>query len=172
MFGNEQAREKISRETFEQKLRHPLAAKLRKQVEEWMSAFREQDLRAMVAEPQVSTVPLLRSIELSRGVLCSQFAHGGANLIVRGWSTRAEHLSWAMSLPQPALRGWVGGVGFVFRPGLGGRQSHSCVVFACFSSLMLVVLLLVSRCHLPAMLSFCFWLAGPSHAILSRCIVL
>eukprot|EP00752_Nemacystus_decipiens_P008416 g7524.t1 len=47
-----QAREKISRETFEQKLRHPLAAKLRKQVEEWMSAFREQDLRAMVAEPQ------------------------------------------------------------------------------------------------------------------------
>ncbi|CAM9651115.1 unnamed protein product [Ectocarpus sp. 4 AP-2014] len=47
-----QVREKISRETFEQKLRHPLAGKLRKQVEEWMSAFREQDLRAMVAEPQ------------------------------------------------------------------------------------------------------------------------
>lgn len=48
-----QAREKISRETFEQKLRHPLAAKMRKQIDEWMEAFREQDLRAMVAETQV-----------------------------------------------------------------------------------------------------------------------
>lgn len=48
-----QAREKISRETFEQKLRHPLAAKLRKKIEEWMSAFREQNLRAMVAEIKV-----------------------------------------------------------------------------------------------------------------------
>lgn len=50
-----QAREKISRETFEQKLRHPLAAKMRKQIDEWMEAFREQDLRAMVAETQVQT---------------------------------------------------------------------------------------------------------------------
>lgn len=53
MDGCVKAREKISRETFEQKLRHPLASKMRKQVEEWMSAFRDQDLRAMVAETQV-----------------------------------------------------------------------------------------------------------------------
>ncbi|CAM9402350.1 unnamed protein product [Discosporangium mesarthrocarpum] len=47
-----QVREKISRQTFDQKLNHPLAAKLRKQIEEWMTAFREQDLRAMAAELQ------------------------------------------------------------------------------------------------------------------------
>ena len=32
---------------------------MRKQVEEWMSAFRDQDLRAMVAETQVMLVMLL-----------------------------------------------------------------------------------------------------------------
>lgn len=71
-----QAREKISRTTFEQKLRHPLAAKLRKKIEEWMSAFQTQDLRAMVAETQVRLhlLPSYYCITLEEGFSSLMFS--------------------------------------------------------------------------------------------------
>ncbi|CAM9358252.1 unnamed protein product [Chrysoparadoxa australica] len=52
-----QVRDKITHETFEQKMNHPMAKRLREQVKEWLAAFREQDLSKDGSRPDEGEKP-------------------------------------------------------------------------------------------------------------------
>ncbi len=102
-----EAREKITRETFNQKLAHPLASKLRKQISEWVKAFRDQDLGEVCSRfdadskdpkaPQVMTLSLIRYVEAQLrdlGVFSNDHIAGGG-LPVMGelqWEDVSHHV--------------------------------------------------------------------------------
>ncbi len=102
-----EAREKITRETFNQKLAHPLASKLRKQISEWVKAFRDQDLVEVCSRfdadskdpeaPPVMTLSLIRYVEAQLrdlGVFSNDHIAGGG-LPVMGelqWEDVSHHV--------------------------------------------------------------------------------
>ncbi len=102
-----EAREKITRETFNAKLAHPLATKLRKQISEWAKAFRDQDLIEVCQRfdadskdpeaPPVMTSSLIRYVKAQLrylGVFSNNHIAGGG-LPVMGelqWEDVSHHV--------------------------------------------------------------------------------